>query len=165
MIQINEVQIDSINVGNSTKKASNDVFLANQLGAFLNRRPDFPWGGCIVFPVFLTCLVMARIRFSRCELVLGTFLVLSISMQARAGDAIRGQELAAMWCRACHLPGENRPANLLVAPPLEEVAQRSNIDAKTLTQLLMAPHPVMPDRGLSRDEADDIAAYLLSLQK
>lgn len=87
-----------------------------------------------------------------------------VAQRAVAGDAIRGQELTAIWCRSCHLPGENRPASFMVAPSLKEVAQRSGLDARRIAQLLMAPHPAMPDRGLSRDEADDIAAYLLSLQ-
>lgn len=87
-----------------------------------------------------------------------------VAQKAVAGDAIRGQELAAIWCRSCHLPGENRPASFMVAPSLKEIAQRSGLDARRIAQLLMAPHPAMPDRGLSRDEADDIAAYLLSLQ-
>jgi len=90
---------------------------------------------------------------------------LQVAQKAAAGDAIRGQELAAIWCRSCHLPGENRPASFVVAPPLEEVAQRSSVDAKHVAQLLLSPHPAMPDRGLSRDEADDIAAYLLSLRR
>jgi mono/diheme cytochrome c family protein len=91
--------------------------------------------------------------------------LLHVAQKAAAGDAIRGPELAAIWCRSCHLPGENRPASFVVAPPLEEVAQRSGVDAKHIAQLLLSPHPAMPDRGLSRDEADDIAAYLLSLQR
>jgi len=100
-----------------------------------------------------------------CSIALLSASLLQIAQKATAGDAIRGQELAAIWCRSCHLPGENRPANIIAAPPLEEVAQRSGFDARRIAQLLMLPHPAMPDRGLSRGEADDIAAYLLSLQR
>jgi hypothetical protein len=53
----------------------------------------------------------------------------------------------------------------MTAPSLEEVAQKISASQKTLAQLLMMPHPAMPDRGLSRDEAEDIAAYLSSLRK
>jgi hypothetical protein len=33
-----------------------------------------------------------------------------------------------------------------------------------LSQALQAPHPRMPERGLSRDEAADIAAYIATLK-
>jgi mono/diheme cytochrome c family protein len=142
---------------------SDDCFLARKFCSFLHRRRYFCCGDRSIFFVFLAGFMMTRRRFM---LVLGMFLaLLSSSMRAQAGDAVRGQELAAMWCSSCHLPRESKPHNMMAAPPFEELAQRSNINAKTLAQLLMSPHPAMPDRGLSREEADDIGAYLLSLQK
>jgi len=53
----------------------------------------------------------------------------------------------------------------MTIPSLEEVAQKAGTSEKTLAQLLMMPHPAMQDRGLSRDEAEDVAAYLSSLRK
>ncbi len=142
---------------------SNDCFRARKFRSFLHRRRYFCCGDRFIFCVFLAGFMMICWRFM---LVLGMFLALSSNgMRVKAGDAVRGQELAAMWCSSCHLPRESKPHNMMVAPPFEEVAQRSNINAKTLAQLLMSPHPAMPDRGLSREEADDIGAYLLSLQK
>lgn len=125
--------------------------------AFLRNRSDVP-AACLVFKMKcglgstgIIALLVAGLQ--------------QIAPKTVAGDAIRGQELALIWCRSCHLPGENRPGSFMVAPPLKEVAQRSDLDARRIAQLLMSPHPAMPDRGLSRDEADDIAAYLLSLQR
>jgi cytochrome c551/c552 len=167
LIQINEVRAPPISVHSIELKGvlSNDVFLAKRFRIFLHRRFDLRCGNCFVLFVFLASSMIACIRSRRNGLALGIFLLLSIGMHAQAGDAMRGQELAAMWCSSCHLPRESKPHSMMVAPPFEEVAQRSNINAKTLAQLLMSPHPAMPDRGLSREEADDIGAYLLSLQK
>lgn len=82
-----------------------------------------------------------------------------------AADANRGQELAGAWCAACHVPLEERKPGNLAAPSFEIIADRSVLDVKSLSQQLLAPHPQMPDRALSRDEAADIAAYILSLRK
>jgi hypothetical protein len=54
---------------------------------------------------------------------------------------------------------------LTFAPPFASIAQRSNLNARELANSLLAPHPQMPDRALSRDEAADIAAYIKSLRK
>lgn len=85
---------------------------------------------------------------------------------ATAGDAVRGAALANAWCNGCHVPAARGMPGVMTAPPLDEIAQKkSGIGARTLTQSLLAPHPAMPNRGLSREEAEDIAAYLVSMRK
>jgi len=54
---------------------------------------------------------------------------------------------------------------LTFAPPFALIAQRPNLNTHDLSVSLLAPHPQMRDRALSRDEAADIAAYIASLRK
>ncbi len=89
---------------------------------------------------------------------------LSVTISSSAADIARGNKLSELWCTGCHAVVETRSPAMMLAPPLEVIAQRQPLDSKVLSQLLQAPHPQMPDRGLSRDEAADIAAYIESLK-
>jgi hypothetical protein len=51
-----------------------------------------------------------------------------------------------------------------VAPPFATIGKRPGFNARTLAQSMLAPHPRMPDRGLSRDEAEDIPTYIATLR-
>jgi hypothetical protein len=51
------------------------------------------------------------------------------------------------------------------APPFEAIARRSDFDQNRLAYFLLDPHPKMPDMGLSRTDAADLAAYIASLGK
>jgi hypothetical protein len=64
----------------------------------------------------------------------------------------------------CHIvdtSGEETDA----APSFQSIAQDRSKDQAWLRAWLVAPHPRMPDLNLSRDEIDDIIAYLSSLEK
>jgi hypothetical protein len=50
------------------------------------------------------------------------------------------------------------------APPFSTIARTPDLDAGKLALLLLLPHPKMPDMGLSRSNAADIAAYIASLK-
>jgi mono/diheme cytochrome c family protein len=82
-----------------------------------------------------------------------------------AADASRGARLSWRWCAACHLVAHEQQSSFVFAPPFASIAQRPNFSARELSASLLAPHPQMPERGLSRDEAADIAAYIRSLRK
>jgi mono/diheme cytochrome c family protein len=82
-----------------------------------------------------------------------------------AADASKGGDLARRWCAGCHVVAPDQPTLLTFAPPFASIAQRPNLNARDLANSLLAPHPQMPDRALSRDEAADIAAYIRSLRK
>ncbi|MDO8534078.1 MAG: c-type cytochrome [Xanthobacteraceae bacterium] len=91
-------------------------------------------------------------------------LVSLIGPGALAADANNGAELARRWCAACHLITHNRLPMPLAASPFGSIAKRPGFNARQLSQALQAPHPRMPERGLSRDEAADIAAYIATLK-
>jgi mono/diheme cytochrome c family protein len=91
-------------------------------------------------------------------------LVSLIGSAALAADAVNGAELSRRWCAACHLITHNRLPMPLAASSFGSIAKRPGFDARQLSQALQAPHPRMPERGLSRDQAADIAAYIATLK-
>jgi mono/diheme cytochrome c family protein len=91
-------------------------------------------------------------------------LSLPVAPAAFAADAANGAELARRWCAACHLVAPDQERVPTVAPPFATIGKRPGFNARALAQSMLAPHPQMPDRGLSRDEAEDIAAYIATLR-
>ncbi|WP_170979334.1 cytochrome c [Roseomonas sp. HF4] len=85
--------------------------------------------------------------------------------QPEPGDPRAGQRLAATWCASCHqiAPGGPGPAND-VAPAFRSIAQMASTTSMSLRVFLQTPHPNMPDYRLSRDQMDDLVAYILTLK-
>jgi hypothetical protein len=71
--------------------------------------------------------------------------------------------LAREWCGSCHLTEAGQTASD-VAPPFGTIAKDPSITPDRLHHWFVAPHPPMPDLKLSRDEENDIVAYLLSMR-
>jgi mono/diheme cytochrome c family protein len=84
---------------------------------------------------------------------------------AFAADPGNGRRLAERWCQACHVvtPTQVRAATDQ-APPFATIAKTPGLDAAKIALFLLDPHPKMPDMGLSRSEAADLAAYIVSLK-
>jgi cytochrome c1 len=95
--------------------------------------------------------------------------------QSRAGHPERGAQLIARYgCGSCHtIPGIDR-ADGLVGPPLTRFGARSYIagelpnNAENLQRWISNPQAVepgtaMPNLGVSAIDAQDIAAYLYTL--
>lgn len=91
-------------------------------------------------------------------------LVLALAAPANAADTAAGRELALRWCAACHLVVENQQRAPTVAPSFASIGRRPGFNAASLARSMLAPHPQMPDRGLSREQAEDIAAYIATLR-
>lgn len=83
---------------------------------------------------------------------------------AAAGDAASGQRIAARWCASCHAVGREEPRVSTEAKPFVQIARTPEFNDRSLALFLLDPHPKMPDMGLSRAEAADLAAYILSLR-
>jgi mono/diheme cytochrome c family protein len=85
--------------------------------------------------------------------------------QGWAADAVNGQRIAQRWCAACHVvaPGQQQVTG--EAPPFAAIAKRPDFSADRIAFFLLAPHPVMPDMGLSRQATQDIAAYIATLNQ
>jgi cytochrome c len=92
------------------------------------------------------------------------FVTVSVAPAAwAAGDPERGRALAVQWCTSCHvvdLEGHGTDA----APALPTLLGSNLRTPDELRGWLVAPHPPMPDLDLTRQEIEDIVAYLVSLQ-
>ncbi len=117
-------------------------------------------------------------------IVLGTVLALGACStpgdrrppaESSVGDPVRGRQLIEDYgCGSCHtIPGV-RTADGLVGPPLTQFGRRTYIagslvnSADNLRRWIRDPQGVepgtaMPDLGVDETDAEDIAAYLLSL--
>jgi mono/diheme cytochrome c family protein len=82
------------------------------------------------------------------------------------GDPEAGQRLAQAQCSTCHAigpgPSESPAAD---APPFADVARMPSTTRMALQSFLRTPHAPMPDIVLTARQLDDLAAYILSLQR
>lgn len=95
---------------------------------------------------------------SRSLAVLLSFMaVLPTAASAGVAD---GEKLAKRWCAACHVVASDQKSGSTQAPAFSTVAAKPGFNAAALALFLLEPHPKMPDMGLSRSEAADLAAYI-----
>ena len=82
---------------------------------------------------------------------------------ALATDPAAGLRLARHWCSSCHLvePGVKTSD---AAPPFPAVGRDPTSTPEKLHAWLANPHPPMPNLTLSRQQEDDIIAYILSFK-
>ncbi len=90
-----------------------------------------------------------------------SLLTLALAPARAAGDAQAGHQLAKQWCNTCHVI-EPSGAGPDTAPPFPAIA-RGRKDRSWVRAWLAAPHPPMPNLSLTRQEIDDVVAYLDSL--
>lgn len=88
---------------------------------------------------------------------------------AFGGDVERGKRLAQLRCAACHTVGTGPAGELAEAPPFEVIGRKWSFNADAfnadaLVFALVGPHRRM-NFGLTRGEADDMAAYIATLAK
>lgn len=83
-----------------------------------------------------------------------------------AGDAAAGRQLAKTWCVSCHVVDpDQKQGTSNGAPPFTAIAAMKTTTFLGLEVFLQTPHGRMPDLHLSRDEIDDVAAYIISLKR
>ena len=80
------------------------------------------------------------------------------------GNAGSGHELAKSWCAGCHFvePQEMRTKDAV--PSFAAVAAMKSTTELSLQAFLQTSHHNMPDWRLSRQQLDDVIAYILSLR-
>jgi len=86
----------------------------------------------------------------------------ALSQPAFAADVANGEKLAKRWCAACHVVAADQKNGNTQVAPFSAIAKRPNFDAAMLALYLLTPHPKMPDMNLTRNEAADLAAYIVS---
>ena len=76
-------------------------------------------------------------------------------------DPDHGKVIAQRWCAACHDVSLSQKQASADVPSFFYVAR--HMDKRDLTSFLTDPHPKMPDMSLTRQEIDDLTAYIRSL--
>ena len=85
------------------------------------------------------------------------------AMPANAGgDAAHGAVIAKRWCVNCHVVSADQTSAKVDVPTFADIARRQP-DDRALSSFLVKPHPPMPDLSLTRQEIDDVVAYIRSL--
>ena len=87
------------------------------------------------------------------------------SIPAMAADVSAGSRVAQTWCKNCHdvSPGAKIMQDT-GAPPFAVVANGKGRTGTALTNFLYTSHNRMPDYSLTRQEAADVSAYIMSLK-
>jgi mono/diheme cytochrome c family protein len=88
--------------------------------------------------------------------------VVVLANAAAAADADQGGVMAKRWCATCHVVAADQARGSTQAPSFSEIAKKPGLTAASIALFLLRPHPPMPDMNLSRSEAADLAAYIVS---
>src|SRR5208282_1053148 len=106
----------------------------------------------------------SRLRYIRHGLIVAATLAITPAFGA---DPNNGEQLAHRWCEACHVvvvSATQGRSTTDQAPPFASIAKTPDLDAAKIALFLLDPHPKMPDMGLSRTGAADLAAYIATLK-
>ncbi len=103
---------------------------------------------------------MERCRQSVC---LAVALALLGVAAAYAQNLENGRRLSERWCAGCHaiepVPGKSK------ARSFAAIAAKESITAEMIATFLRLPHATMPNLPLSRNDAQDIAAFIMAMKK
>jgi mono/diheme cytochrome c family protein len=81
------------------------------------------------------------------------------------GDAANGRFLVEAWCTECHSVELKTAGKGQAAPDFTAIAKRPGTTSVSLHAFFRSNHKSMPNLVLTRNDADDIAAYILSLRR
>lgn len=109
-------------------------------------------------------LIACLVSLSLAGLSLASF-PLPARAQVPVGDAVNGAAIAERWCTSCHAVGPASGRATDGAPTLQSVADRASTTVMSLQVFLRTPHARMPDLSLTREETDDLIAYILGLRR
>ena len=107
---------------------------------------------------------MRRKKMTRLAWITLMFTICIVPSAMAASDRDAGRDLAATWCSSCHLV-EQRTAAATQARPLAVIARDGRWTADALRGFLARPHGGMPDLHLTRQEIENLAAYIESLAR
>jgi mono/diheme cytochrome c family protein len=94
-----------------------------------------------------------------------TAVLLASTVGGYGADPKHGLALANRWCASCHVVSLDQQQASADVPPFTTIARSPNFDSRQLAYFLLNPHPKMPDLPLTRAAADDIAAYIATLER
>ena len=100
-----------------------------------------------------------------CAAMIGTGIWTAALETVAAQDrAAQGHALARQWCTSCHMVEPGGATGSDVAPPFPQIAQDKRLTPGQLRAWLADPHPPMPNLSLTRDEIENLVAYISSLR-
>ena len=88
----------------------------------------------------------------------------SVRAQEVPGDVASGRHLAETMCADCHQIDFQQPKAAARAPGFVQIAKMPSTTGLALNVFLKTSHDVMPNFILSRQDSDDIVAFILSLK-
>jgi mono/diheme cytochrome c family protein len=98
-------------------------------------------------------------------LAAATPLVLTLAYAAQVGSVEQGHLLARQMCAECHLLGEEAgSSNNETAPTFKEIADTPGMTGVALRAAWHTSHNNMPNLIITGEDADSLAAYILSLK-
>jgi mono/diheme cytochrome c family protein len=83
---------------------------------------------------------------------------------ALAQNVENGKLLSERWCANCHAIGP-APGKAMAAPSYASIAAKETVTAEMIVSFLRLPHATMPNQPISRNDAQDIAAFILESRK
>ena len=83
---------------------------------------------------------------------------------ANAQNVAHGRAIAKTWCSACHLVSPEQTTANPDVPTFSSIALRLPRDADVLAAFIANPHPPMPNLSLSRQDIQDLLAYITTLK-
>ena len=92
-------------------------------------------------------------------------LALSVAALAQPGERAAGRRLATELCGDCHQVRPPFPNFYRHPPTFEEIAKLPSTTGLSLKVFLQSNHTTMPNFIVSKSDADDIIAYILSLKR
>jgi len=81
-----------------------------------------------------------------------------------AGDVAMGRFIAQKWCASCHLIGQSGRA-IDAAPSFFMMANNPAYTESRLRRWLFKPHAPMPDIALTKNQIEDVIAYIRSQKR
>jgi cytochrome c2 len=92
-------------------------------------------------------------------------LIIAVAQAAAAEtNASAGSRIAQRWWVNCHVISSAQTGTVTQGPPSFPTIAKSGMSNDQLRAFLSHPHDAMPDLALTRDEIDDLIAYIRSLQ-
>ena len=113
----------------------------------------------------ILCRIAQRTRSRVAPTTAAILAASSLPWPRRIGDVVAGKRLAETWCSSCHIVAPSAQAGASTGvPTFTAIASMPSTTPIALRVYLQTPHARMPDLHLSRDETDNLIAYILSLR-
>jgi len=91
-------------------------------------------------------------------------LMLLASTATYAQDIDNGQHLSQRWCAGCHAVGAPTAKTSHIIS-FAAIAEKPGISAEMIASFLLLPHATMPNLPLKKSDAQDIAAFIMTMKK